>query len=111
MMHRAQWTRCPACVQQKTGEAYGRIVASGDFIAGHLEEIRRRIRNVARQAESKQALRRIVSTNYDGDQLEVLTTSQKLAHRVARELEKAFGGETTYSWWDRDGTLYATWRR
>ena len=42
--------------------------------------------------------------------LEVLTTSQKLAHRIAAELEKAFGGRTTFRWTDREGALDATWR-
>jgi hypothetical protein len=40
----------------------------------------------------------------------MLTTSQKLAHRTARELRKAFGGRTTYTWAD-DGLLTATWER
>lgn len=39
----------------------------------------------------------------------LLTTSQKLAHRIAHELEKAFGGRTTYAWLD-DGCLEARWR-
>jgi len=111
LMDRVQWTRCPACIQLATGESYGRVLASGDFVGEHLEEIRRRIRNVARQAESRQALRRVVSMSFDGSRLEVLTTSQKLAHRIARELEKAFGGRASYSWWEHDGTLRATWRR
>lgn len=111
LMEHAQWTRCPACVQVAVGESYGRVVAKGDFVAEHIGEIRRRINNIARQAESRQALRRLVSINFDGATLEVMTTSQKLAHRVARELEKAFGGRTAYSWWDRDGTLLATWQR
>ncbi|MBV8356385.1 MAG: hypothetical protein JO189_00400, partial [Deltaproteobacteria bacterium] len=38
----------------------------------------------------------------------VLTTSQKLAHRLAHELKKAFGGRVTYNWSD-DGTLLAHW--
>jgi hypothetical protein len=42
--------------------------------------------------------------------MEVLTTSQKLAHRLAHELEKAFGGRTHYAWSDRDGRLVANWR-
>jgi hypothetical protein len=37
----------------------------------------------------------------------VLTTSQKLAHRLAHELKKAFGGGVTYAWSD-DGSLFAT---
>ncbi|MGH7949020.1 MAG: hypothetical protein ACREQF_07340 [Candidatus Binataceae bacterium] len=111
LMDRAQWTCCPACVQLATGESYGRVIATGDYVRGHLDQIRHRIRNVARLAESRQALRRVVSMNFDGSALEVLTTSQKLAHRIARELEKAFGGRASYSWWDRDGTLRAVWRR
>jgi len=32
--------------------------------------------------------------------LEVLTNSQKLAHRIARMIEKAFGGCAHFSWSD-----------
>jgi hypothetical protein len=39
----------------------------------------------------------------------VLTTSQKLAHRIVRELNKAFHGHAKYSWSDNDGSLYARW--
>jgi hypothetical protein len=42
--------------------------------------------------------------------LEILTTSQKLAHRIARELEKAFGGRARFTWSDREGSLDATWK-
>lgn len=41
----------------------------------------------------------------DGTTLEMLTTSQKFAHRIAHELKKAFGGKTSYAWSDRDGPL------
>jgi len=71
----------------------------------------RRIENVAKRAAYTQPERRIVSLGWEGKTLEVLTTSQKLAHRIARELKKAFGGRTTYAWSDRDGTLSATWRK
>jgi hypothetical protein len=47
---------------------------------------------------------------HDGS-LEILTTSQKLAHRLARELQKAFRGAVSYAWSDRDGELLAVWRR
>jgi hypothetical protein len=47
---------------------------------------------------------------WDGDTLEVLATSQKLAHRVAPEVEKAMGGKTTHKWSDHDGSLFATWQ-
>ena len=38
-----------------------------------------------------------------------MTTSQKLAHRVARELEEAYGGRAHYVWSDREGVLDARW--
>ena len=38
----------------------------------------------------------------------MITTSQKLAHRIVHELNKLFRGATSYSWGD-DGTLLATW--
>jgi len=42
--------------------------------------------------------------------LEILTTSQKLAHRIAHELAKAFGGRAKYQWADGEPGLLATWQ-
>ncbi|MBI1797478.1 MAG: hypothetical protein HYR74_10550 [Candidatus Eisenbacteria bacterium] len=50
-----------------------------------------------------------MSIGEEGGRLEILVTSQKLAHRIARELEKAFGGRAHYTWTDREGMLDATW--
>ena len=71
--------------------------------------IRRRIRNVAARAAFTQPERQVVSVESRGKVLDVLTTSQKLAHRIAHELKKAFGGRTSYVWSD-DRTLLATWQ-
>lgn len=43
--------------------------------------------------------------------LDVETTSEKLAHRIVAELQKAFRGKASYSWSDRDGRLMARWDR
>ena len=59
---------------------------------------------------SRSPQRRVVSIERRGDVLEVLTTSQKLAHRIVHELKKVFRGRAIYNWSD-DGTLLATWRR
>jgi hypothetical protein len=73
------------------------------------DDIRRRIQNVAARAAFTQPERQVVSVERHGEVLEVLTTSQKLAHRIAHELKKAFGGRTSYAWSD-DRTLLATWQ-
>ena len=102
---------CPACLQVGEGRAYGRIALRGEWLAEHEDEVRRRIANVEARARHTQPERRLVRIRRQGGDLQVTTTSQKLAHRVVHELEKAFGGHASYSWSDRDGSLNATWVR
>jgi len=102
---------CPACRQVGSGRAFGRVMLEGSYVAGHADELVRRIRNVAARAAFTQPERRLVEVVARGSALEVLTTSQKLAHRLARELAKAFHGTVSYRWSDRDGRLLAVWRR
>ena len=106
----ARWTVCPACKQLGRGEGYGRVVAQGRFVVQNIEPIRRRIANVGARAQRTQPERKIISTELAGERLEILTTSQKLAHRITHELRKAFGGKATYSWAE-DGALDAIWRK
>ena len=86
------------------------MLVRGKFALANEDAIRARIRNVAARAGYTQPSRRVVSSTADGDTLEVLTTSQKLAHRIVNELKKAFRGRATFDWSD-DGTLLAVWRR
>jgi hypothetical protein len=69
-----------------------------------------RVANVEQRALLTQPERRIVASNCKGNTLEVLMTSQKLAHRIAREVEKVFGGRAHFSWSNNDGSLLATVR-
>ena len=109
LLGKAAWTKCPACRQKKSGIAYGRVIAKGEFDGRRLAAIERRVANVAARAGFTQPERAIVSMERTGSGLDVLTTSQKLAHRVVHELKKAFGGRARYAWADRDGALLATW--
>ncbi len=105
----AELVSCPACRQVGEGRAYGCLLLRGDWLSEHEEEVRRRISAVEARARYTQPERRLVRIARQGDGLRVTTTSQKLAHRVARELEKAFGGSASYAWSDRDGSLSVTW--
>jgi NMD protein affecting ribosome stability and mRNA decay len=112
MIERGRWGFCPACEQVSRLEAQGRLTIRGAAAAANRDLIRTRIENVATYGIKTQPERRIVSIDTieaDGEALEVLTTSQKLTHRLAHELKKLFGGRTSYNWSD-DGTLYATWQ-
>jgi len=81
----------------------------GEQVVTHEDLIRRRIENVGARAAATQPERRVVSVEWVGGDLEVLTTSQKLAHRLVHELKKVLGGKATYEWSD-DGSLFATWK-
>lgn len=102
---------CPACAQAARGPVLGRLLVTGAYVEGHADEIRRRVANVAARAAFTQPERRVLAVVRHDGSLEILTTSQKLAHRLARELQKAFRGAVSYAWSDRDGELLAVWRR
>lgn len=112
LLERRLWGFCPACDEVSEQEGQGWLIIRGTGLAANRVLIRRRIENVARRAMATQPERRIVSidtiVSKDEKALEVLTTSQKLTHRIAHELKKLFGGRTSYNWSD-DGTLFATW--
>ncbi|HTQ23665.1 MAG TPA: hypothetical protein VMI09_03150 [Candidatus Binataceae bacterium] len=112
LLERRVWGFCPACDEVSQQEGQGRLIIRGSGIAGNRALIRSRMENVASRAMATQPERRIVSIDAieaKGEKsIEVLTTSQKLTHRIAHELKKLFGGRTSYNWSD-DGTLFATW--
>jgi hypothetical protein len=111
LLARVSWTVCPACTQAARGEYFGRVLIRGAYAAANEAAIRQRIANVAARARFTQPQRRVVSADRDGNVIEVLTTSQKLAHRIVHELQKAFRGRVSYAWSDQDGSLFATWQR
>ena len=108
LLARARWAVCPACVQERDATYLGRVRIVGETVHAHEDLIRRRIENVATRAAATQPERRVVSVEWSDGALEVLTTSQKLAHRLVHELKKVLGGKATYGWSD-DGSLFATW--
>jgi hypothetical protein len=107
-LERAGWGFCPACLQVAQQEGQGRLLIKGEAVPHNREAIEQRIQNVAKRAGKTQPERRLVSVEAHDGAMEVLTTSQKLTHRLAHELKKAFGGRVTYNWND-DGTLLAHW--
>ena len=103
------WTVCPACTQVADSEYFGRVRTARPLDPAQEEAVRRRVRNVERRAGHTQPERRTVRIERTRSGFEILTTSQKLAHRIARELQKAFGGQTQFTWTTPEGSLDAVW--
>src|SRR5204862_2863875 len=80
------WTVCRACRQVERDEGFGKVVADGAFARANREAMEKRIRNVEQGAEFTQPEHRISSIDWDGADFEIITTSQRLAHRIALEL-------------------------
>jgi hypothetical protein len=110
LLERARWVRCPACVQTAEKTGFGRAVIRGAYALANDELIRRRIVDVASRAARTPPERRISTLDRHDDLIEVITTLQKLAHRIVRELVNPFRGRASYTWSD-DGTLFATGER
>jgi len=106
-LENAPRTTCPACRQVRRGEFHGQVRLRARLSAERRSEIVGRIRHVLRRAAFTQPERRLVALRVDEEGLELTTTSQKLAHRIAHELAKAFGGRVRYSWSDREPALRA----
>ncbi len=109
LMGQARRGVCPACVRIEEGRGLGRALLRGSLVSAEPDAIRRRIANVVARARFTQPERRLVSIRADSEGLEVNTTSEKLAHRIVRELEKAFGGRAFYAWSRRERSLLAVW--
>jgi len=110
LLERTHWTPCPVCSQAAQEVGFGRVIIRGAYALAHEAAIRRRLANIASRAAHTQPERRFSAIDRRDDLIEVITTSQKLVHRIVHELKKLFRGRASYAWSD-DGTLFATWER
>jgi NMD protein affecting ribosome stability and mRNA decay len=105
----AEYDWCPACREQASAEYFGRLRVLRPLTPEVETEVRRRVANVERRARHTQPSRRLMRIDRFNDRLEIMTTSQQLAHRIGHELKKAFGGRVRYVWTDRENALDASW--
>lgn len=91
--------------------APGRVELRGAFVAAHEAEIRTRIERLAERAGRSHPERAIVTVEPTPGGLDVVTSTQELAHRIAVEMKKSFRGESSFTWSDIDGSLFAKWTR
>jgi NMD protein affecting ribosome stability and mRNA decay len=104
---------CPACRQRTTGVPHGFLHVSGEFVAQHREDILHLLHNEVSRAMDDNPLGQVLDWGEDGTGgLLLTTTTEHLAIRLGRGLEKAFDGKVLYGfshenklahvWWHRD---------
>jgi len=103
--------RCPAC--RKIADAFpsGVVTLRGRFLRAHRDEILTVARNEERRARGINPLERIMGLKEGSDGVEILTTDEKLAQRIGREIRKAFRGTVAYKWSEDASLLRVTWAR
>jgi hypothetical protein len=105
---------CGACRRRREGVPHGFVHVDGDFVRTHRTDIINLLRNEAARAAEDNPLAQIVDWHESGHTADVLvtTTTEHLAIRLGRALEKAFDGRVLYGfshenklahvWWHRD---------
>jgi len=107
----AQRRRCPACRKIADGFPSGVVTLRGRYLRAHRDEILAVARNEERRARGINPLERIMGLREGGDGVEILTTDEKLAQRIGREIRKAFRGTVGYKWSEDANLLRVTWAR
>jgi hypothetical protein len=108
----AETTICPACQAIRDARPSGYVHLSGKFLVEHREEIEQLLANEAERAEADNPLARIMGWEEDaGEELIVTTTTEHLAQRLGRALEKAFSGKTRYDFSHENKLAHVWWQR
>jgi NMD protein affecting ribosome stability and mRNA decay len=89
---------CPACRKIKDRFPRGYVTIKGGFLKAHRDEILNLIRNKEQRAAYLNPLERIIETRERNGEMEVQTTTEKLAQRIGQMLKKAFSGDVEYKW-------------
>jgi len=84
---------------------------SSRFEQTHRDEILAIVRNEERRARDTNPLERIMEIREGDGRVEILTTDEKLAQRIGREIRKAYQGSVSYKWSEDANLVRVDWSR
>jgi NMD protein affecting ribosome stability and mRNA decay len=104
---------CPACRRRAEGAPHGFVHVDGEFVARHQDEILRLLHNEVERSAEDNPTAQVLDWGDDGSGgLLITTTTEHLAVRLGRALERAFDGRVLFGfahenklahvWWHRD---------
>ena len=104
--------KCPACRKIEDGFAMGVIDLTGDFVTEHLSDIVNTIRSEERRAMEKNPLERIIKLEkIKRGGIHVETTTDSLALRIGRLMNRAYRGDTKFDFHYGDKSVDIKWHR
>lgn len=103
---------CPACLQRRSGVAHGYVHVDGEFLAQHRTDIEALLHAEARRAAEDNPTSQVLDWGDDGTGGLLITTStEHLAQRLGRALEKAYQGKTRYGFSHENKLAHVWWHR
>ncbi|MGV3724923.1 MAG: BCAM0308 family protein [Actinomycetota bacterium] len=107
----AQEVVCPGCKIVAERNPRGIVTLSGDYWPQHKDDILNLIRNEETRGMSVNPLERIIDIREEADALIIETTTEKLAQKIARAIDKAHQGSLVYHWPDNNHLIRVDWER
>jgi len=102
---------CPACQRMRDEVPGGFLTLTGDYLGKHEVEILELIKNTEAKSRTKNPLGRIMEIRQEGGVLTILTTEDKLAQKLGRDVYKAHSGELNYQWSHMENYVRVDWKR
>ncbi len=105
------WVECPACKKTKENVPSGIVTLKGEFLQQHKQEILNLIKNEDERSKNFNPLKRIMKIDEKEGEVEIFTTSAKLAQRIGSILHKAYSGEVDYKKHENAKFMRVAWTR
>lgn len=103
--------KCPACRKIEDNYPMGVVNISGDFVAEHFEDLVNLVKAEERRAAEKNPLERLMKVDKVDGGIKVETTSDALALRIGRLLNKSYKGSTDFKFRYGDKYVIVDWVR
>jgi NMD protein affecting ribosome stability and mRNA decay len=103
---------CPACQRIRDRVPAGFLTLSGDFLAGHREEIFNLVHNKVESQKARHPMKRLMDIEDQDDGASVLTfTDVHLPRGVGEAIRDAYEGELDIHYTDEAGIVRVYWHR
>lgn len=102
---------CPACQRMRDEVPGGYLTLMGGYLQQHEVEILELIKNTESKSRKKNPLGRIMAIRQEDGVLTILTTEDKLAQKLGRDIFKAHSGQLNYQWSHTENYVRVDWKR